>query len=197
MSDIKDQYVNLATALINKSRETEEKLVSLNKGIIFSFEYDNFLEFRFKYLNNASVLSEYEHLFHEPIIKDFPLVTAEERAEIWDKEEYERKMIINDLKFATHINMSKFNEPISSRRFVASNDSCLSFVQASVNDKCYRMLFVSRSTEVNRMLPADLYSIGTIVDDWICWFKKYAKLENDERRVKITFIMNNPHYYRL
>jgi len=169
-------------------------IVTLPYEATFNFEYKDLSEFYVKYLDQARWLSVYER--HEDC--PMPKVTKKERVAIYDKECYEREMIINDLKFATHIMMSKYNEPTESRRFVATNDSCLSFVQVTVTPDCYRWIFVSRSTEVNKMLPADLRSIGEIIHIWINWFMYYKPehVTDIKRGVRITFMMNNPHYYK-
>ena len=127
-----------------------------------------------------------------------PKISKRERIKIYHIEKYEREMILNDLKFATHIMMSKYNEPVESRRFVATNDSCLSFAQVIVTPDCYRWSFVSRSTEVNKMLPADLCSIGEIIHIWTNWFMAYKPehVTDIKRGIRITFMMNNPHYYK-
>ena len=168
-------------------------VITLPYETILNFEYKDLKTFYDEYLQQARWLSVYER--HESC--PMPKVTKKERVAIYDKECYEREMILNDLRFATHIMMSKYNEPNGSRRFVATNDSCLSFVQVTVDPANYRWIFVSRSTEVNKMLPADLRTIGEIIEKWTNWFIDYNPKHFDPRRgIRISFMMNNPHYYK-
>jgi hypothetical protein len=169
-------------------------IVTLPYEATFNFEYKDLSEFYEEYVYPARQLSLYERPAECPM----PKVTKEQRNEIYEKERYEREMIINDLKFVTHIMMNKYNEPAESRRFVATNDSCLSFVQVTVTPDCYRWSFVSRSTEVNKMLPADLCSIGEIIHIWTNWFMAYKPehVTDIKRGIRISFMLNNPHYYK-
>ena len=168
-------------------------VVTLPYEFTFNFEYKNLNEFYEKYLNQAHWLSLYERHDECPM----PKITAAQRRDFYKIESYEREMILNDLKFSTHIMMSKYNEPVNSRRFIATNDSCLSFSQVTVAPENYRWVFVSRSTEVNKMLPSDLYTIGHIISKWTDWFIDYNPKHFEPRRgIRISFILNNPHYYK-
>lgn len=184
-----DQYEDLVKVI---TQNAGKFVVTLGKEFIFNFRYPNLMSFHEKYIDQAEWLSVYERHEKSPM----PMVTSIMRREIYEKEKYERDMILNDLKFSTHIMMSKYDEPIDSRRFVATNDSCLSFTQVTIDHNYYRWVFVSRSTEVNKMLPADLRTIGYIIDEWIKWFIKYKhKHFNPDRGIHILFILNNPHYF--
>jgi len=190
MSSLINQYENLVDELTHR---VGHPIVTLPYEFIFNFEYKDLKTFYEKYLYQARWLSVYERHMTCPM----PRVTTKERVAVYDKECYEREMILNDLRFATHIMMSKYNEPVESRRFVATNDSCLSFVQVTVDPDKYRWNFVSRSTEVNRMLPADLRTIGEIIEKWTNWFIDYKPRHFEPRRgIRITFMLNNPHYYK-
>lgn len=185
-----DQYLDLIVTMRHKPGE---KVVNLGEEFLFNLRYPNLKSFYDDYLDQARWLS-----FHE-LADSYPMpeVTSKERRKIYDIESYEREMILNDLKFSTHIMMSKYNEPVNSRRFVATNDSCLSFAQVTVDPSFYRWIFVSRSTEVNRMLPADLHTIGTIIEKWTSWFITYNPAHFDPSRgVMVTIMLNNPHYYK-
>jgi hypothetical protein len=175
-----EQYTTLIRLIESKDigirAESGKTLIQLQDDFIFSFEYKGLSSFINLYKPQAKRLSD-------------------QRPEIYKKEQYEREMILNDLKFSTHIFMDKYKESIYSRRFVAVNDSCMSFTQVKVEDEYYRWLFVSRSTEVKEMLPADLYTIFNIVWEWTNWFIEYTKTSGAERGIKIKFILNNPHYY--
>lgn len=185
-----NQYEDLVKAI---TQNAGNSVVALGEEFIFNFRYPNLMSFYEKYVDQAEWLSVYERHEKSPM----PMVTSRMRRKIYEKEKYERNMILNDLKFSTHIMMSKYDEPISSRRFVATNDSCLSFAQVTIDYNDYRWVFVSRSTEVNKMLPADLRSIGYIVDEWIKWFVTYRPEHfNPPRGIRILFILNNPHYYK-
>jgi hypothetical protein len=47
------------------------------------------------------------------------------------------------------------------------------------------------------MLPADLLTIGRVVEVWTTWFEEdYMKGKMPELGVKLTLVMNNPHYYK-
>lgn len=161
---------------------------------VINLEYVDLPTFYRLYVDQAEWLMHYERPKECPM----PRVSAGERKQIYNIEKYERDMILADLKFATHIMMSKYNEPIESRRFLTTNDSCLSFAQVTVTPDCYKWSFVSRSTEVNRMLPADLATIGWIISEWIRWFMIYKPehVTEKKRGVRISFVLNNPHYYR-
>jgi len=168
-------------------------VVALPYEATFNFEYEDLKSFYTDYLKPTRFLSVYERHAGCPM----PKVTKKERIAIYDKECYEREMILNDLRFAAHIMMSKYNEPAESRRFVATNDSCLSFAQVTIDSYNYRWVFVSRSTEVNKMLPADLRTIGEIVEKWTNWFIDYNPKHFEPRRgIRISFMLNNPHYYK-
>jgi len=167
---------------------------SVTESIIMH-EYANMIKFPYDYGEPARDLA-FGRFIQLP---EIPRVTKEERIEIYEKEKYERDMILNDLKFSTHIMMSKYVESSYSRRFVATNDSCLSFCQVTMSDAYFRWVFVSRSTEVNRMLPADLLTIGTIIEEWTNWFRGYTKYNAErlyDKKVSLVLLMNNPHYYK-
>lgn len=183
-----EKYQNLVTALVQ--RKPKKKLVSLDDEAYFMFNFASTNEFYDNYLMRASLLAFGDFRQNS----DVPFIGRDKRTSIFETEQYERDMILNDLKFSAHINMSKFGEPETSRRFVTSNDSCLSFVQVSVDDDYYRWMFVSRSTEVNRMLPSDLYTIGLIIQNWTSWFRSYTRTH--DRGIKLTIILNNAHYYK-
>jgi hypothetical protein len=188
------EYEDLVYELTH--REGDNQIVSLPYEWTFNFEYNNLAAFREQYLDQAQWLA-----LKGPLIRTkddvMPRVTRPQRSGIYEKERYERDMILNDLKFATHIMMSKYKEPIESRRFMATNDSCLSFVQVTVDQNNYRWVFVSRSTEVNKMLPADLYTIGNIIERWTEWFTEYnSQHYSPTRGIRISFMLNNPHYYK-
>jgi len=187
-----NQYEDLVHGLIHDGK-TSGSLVTLPNEFIFDFKLRDLKTFYDKYLDQARWLAFYERHAECPM----PRITKAQRHKIYDKESYEREMILNDLKFSTHIMMSKYDEPVESRRFVATNDSCLSFAQVTVRPENYHWVFVSRSTEANKMLPADLYTVGTIIEKWINWFIIY-KPEHFEpgRGIRILFILNNPHYYK-
>ena len=169
-------------------------VVTLPYECTFNLEYKDLATFYRLYVDQVEWLMQYERPKECPM----PKISKRERIKIYHIEKYEREMILNDLKFATHIMMSKYNEPVESRRFVATNDSCLSFAQVIVTPDCYRWSFVSRSTEVNKMLPADLCSIGEIIHIWTNWFMAYKPehVTDIKRGIRITFMMNNPHYYK-
>ena len=186
-----EQYDELVRVLVLRKNEPDSKLVNLGEECLFMFRYDNLVDFFQEYMEEAGFLA----FGIKTVNSIMPAVTTIERQKIYTKEKYEREMILNDLKFETHINIDKFQEPISSRRFITSNSSCLSLFQVTVSDKLYRWVIVSRSTEVNKMLPSDLYSIGRIIEDWTSWFIGYADLIDDHRGIKIALLMNNPHYY--
>lgn len=186
-----DQYENLVFDI--RQCNSANNLISLNKEVIFNFSYQSLKQFYEDYLDRAQYLAFRERIYSHPM----PEITKEERRKIYDIENYEREMILNDLKFSTHIVISKYNEPIESRRFIAINDSCMSFSQVTVSPDFYRWNFVSRSTEVNKMLPADLLTIGRIIEKWISWFIVYRPDHfNPNRGVSITIMLNNPHYYK-
>lgn len=169
-------------------------VVNLGDEFIFNFLCPDLKTFYDKYMDQARWLAFYERHYD---CDEMPKITSKERRKIYDIESYEREMILNDLKFSTHIMMSKYEEPVESRRFVATNDSCLSFTQVTVTPSSYNWVFVSRSTEVNKMLPADLYTIGTIISEWTSWFCSYNSEHFEPRRgVRILFVLNNPHYYK-
>jgi len=188
-TNVAQKYENLIVA-VSMQEESVGKLVSFNDEAYFMFNFKNMSEFYFEYLHRAALLADGE--FKQD--HSMPKISKEERMRIYATEKYEREMILNDLIFSTHINISKFNEPETSRRFLTNNDSCLSFVQVSVDEEYYRWMFVSRSTEINRMLPADLYTIGIIMNSWTAWFRRYTHTR--DRGIKLTIVMNNPHYYK-
>ena len=181
------KYEGMIEALTQ--RQPVDKLVSLNDEAYFMFSFKSIEEFNFEYISRAALLAFGEFVQH----KKMPMISKDERIKIYDTEIYEREMILSGLIFATHIQMTKYGEPITSRRFLTSNDSCLSFAQVSIDTDYYRWMIVSRSTEVNRMLPADLYTIGIIIKEWTEWFRRYAYAVN--KGINITLVMNNPHYY--
>lgn len=173
---------------------TDGLLISLSREIIIAHEYPNMIMFAADYFNPIVDLA-FGRLDPLP---EIPRLTAQERVKIYEKEKYERDMIISDLKFASHIMMSKYEEPITSRRFVATNDSCMSFCQVTLNEDCFRWVFVSRSTEVNKMLPSDLLTIGVIIEEWTSWFRGYVQHESRQlydKKVSLVLLLNNPHYY--
>lgn len=185
-----DEYNDLIDAILEKP--VKDNLINLDAQWDFPLQYDRIKDFIDKYLIPSYSLAAGDFAQN----KKLPVISRSERLEIFDKEKHEREMILNDLKFSTHINISKFNEPITSRRFVAINDSCLSFTQITLDGNFYRWFFVSRSTEVNRMLPADFCSIGKIILEWTQWFNLYTKSSNEKNRgIKILFLLNNPHVY--
>lgn len=189
------QYKDLVNALLC-ANDTDNDAVGLQDEFIFSLKYDDIAQFRREYVVQAGDIA-----FNDiEINKKFPLVTSKDRFKTFHIEAYERDMIINDLKFATHINISKFNEPITSRRFVTTNDSCLSFAQITVDPTSYRWTFVSRSTEVNKMLPVDLVTIGMIIQYWTNWFEGYTysgkDVDTNKMGVKVLIVLNNPHYFK-
>jgi len=183
-----EKYNNLITALVEQ--KPKGKLVSLNDEAYFMFNFESTAAFYDDYMMRASILAFGDFKQNN----DVPRISRSERISIFETEQYERDMILNDLKFSTHINMSKFNEPEISRRFLTTNDSCLSFIQVSIDDDYYRWMFVSRSTEVNKMLPSDLYSIGLIIKSWTSWFRGYTRTH--DRGIKLTIVLNNPHFYK-
>lgn len=186
-----NQYEDLVYGLTHPRQKGST--ATLPNEFIFDFKFRDLKTFYDEYLVQARWLAFYER--HEEC--PMPRVTKAERHKIYDKESYEREMILNDLKFSTHIMMSKYAEPSNSRRFVATNDSCLAFAQVTVTPENYKWVFVSRSTEVNKMLPADLHTIGTIIEKWINWFACYSPDHFDPYRgVTVLFILNNPHYYK-
>lgn len=186
-----NQYEDLVREIVKHAGK--EPVVNLGNEFIFDLKYRNLKDFYDKYLDQAHWLSLYERDRGCPM----PRISSGQRRKIYEIEKYEREMILNDLKFSTHIMMSKYNEPATSRRFMATNDSCLSFVQVTIDPVYYQWVFVSRSTEVNKMLPSDLYTIGQIVNKWISWFITYNPEHFDPYRgVRVLFILNNPHYYK-
>jgi len=193
---ILESYDNLISKIIDSGFH-EGSLVSLNREAGIYHEYPNTMRFVADYMDPVKILARGGIKQHF----ELPIVTEEERSKIYETEKYERSMILNDLKFSTHIMMSKYNEPATSRRFVATNDSCLSFVQVTITKNHFRWVFVSRSTEVNKMLPADLLTIGTIMCEWTNWFRQYIFQKYDpspfiEKKVNLVLFMNNPHYYK-
>jgi hypothetical protein len=185
-----NQYEDLVSALTHSAGHTA---INLGHEFIFDLPYYNLKDFHDKYLDQAYWLSTHERDKSCPM----PKITALQRREIYKIERYEREMILNNLKFSTHIMINKYSEPIDSRRFMTTNDSCLSFAQVTVDPLNYRWVFVSRSTEVNKMLPADLYTIGYIIDNWITWFIDYSPTHyNPQRGIRVLIVLNNPHYYK-
>jgi hypothetical protein len=186
--NIIEKYHNLVVSLVQQ--KPKGKLVNLNDEVYFMFNFKSTNEFYDDYLMQTSVLAFGDFRQNESM----PKIGRDQRIAIFEIEQYERDMVISGLKFSTHINISKFKEPETSRRFLTFNDSCLSFVQVSVDDDYYRWMFVSRSTEVNRMLPSDLYTIGLIIKEWTSWFRNYTRTH--DRGIKLTIVLNNPHYYK-
>lgn len=199
MEYLYNQYDNLFKQLLTRAYSFRgSDCISLNKEFIFNLEYKTINEFD-NYLFEAMRLNRGDYTVANNI---FVRLSDLDRRKIYKIEEYEREMILNDLKFSTHINISKFNEPDTSRRFIGINDSCLSFTQVSIDANFYRWVFVSRSTEVNKMLPADLYSIGNIIKQWTTWFIEYrwnhwnfGPSPNEHRGIKLMIVLNNPHAY--
>lgn len=190
-----DQYIELLNEFNDVS--VVQNLASIDSSYSIDFVSSTYSGFKTKYLleveevylgRNKEINEVYKKLF-------MPIISTKEREKIYDIESYEREMILGDLKFATHIAISKFNEPITSRRFVAINDSCMSFTQVTVDKNHYRWNFISRSTEVNKMLPADFQTIGYIIHEWTKWFRDYTQIDNDNKGVKLVIILTNPHYY--
>ena len=62
-------------------------------------------------------------------VNSLPKKRRDEFIDIEKKEKYERNMIMGNLFFNAHIQMSKFKEDLDSRRFISHNDSCISFFQ--------------------------------------------------------------------
>lgn len=193
-----DCYKDLVNDCLIHSKSYDGKLYSVEYPRIIEMTFANWMRFSYDYMKPAENLARGRFEQNQM----FPPITPEERMKIYDIEQYERNMIIKDLIFATHINISKFNEPLMSRRFLATNDSCLSFVQVTIDPKKFRFLFVSRSTEINKMLPADLLTIGEIMKEWFAWFFTYYSTSRSlftefiEREIMLTLVMNNPHYYK-
>jgi len=199
MTNLFDQYDELVDRLLDQGIKKKFEIAPhLDDEFIFKLKYDSISEFS-NYIYQSMLLHRGDKT---SINKLFPSVTSRERLDIYEKEKYERKMILNDLKFQTHINIDKFNEPTTSRRFIATNDSCMSFAQVTLDAYFFRWVFVSRSTEVNKMLPSDLYSIAYIVKNWTDWFIEYRHNKwplgnkKEQRGIKLMIVLNNPHYYR-
>ena len=116
-----------------------------------------------------------------------------DRDAISDREYYERKMVLSNLKFNTHIMIDKYKEKLNSRRFLSINDSCFSYTQVNIREDRIVFTFNFRSTEVWKMLPADMYFIAELVEDYITWLEKeyeYGDFNFDPNDKKIIIDLN-------
>ena len=113
--------------------------------------------------------------------------------ELYSKEEPEREMTLNQLKFNSQLNMEKFGDSIESRRFVSHNDSCMSFLQFQIRKESIYINVIWRSSEVSKMLPVDFKSLKYIIKEYINWFYKFGYILNN--KIVLDIQLNNCHIY--
>jgi hypothetical protein len=89
--------------------------------------------------------------------------------------------------------IDKYKEKLNSRRFLSINDSCFSYTQVNIREDRIVFTFNFRSTEVWKMLPADMDFIAELVEDYITWLEKeyeYGDFNFDPNDKKIIIDLN-------
>ena len=129
-----------------------------------------------------NIFNKFDIYKQENLFETF--IDKEKIKEIDIKEVYERNKIISDLRFNSHIQLTKYDQDFNSRRFVSVNDSCLSFVQCNVRDNSLYFTINFRSLNAKNNLFSDMrFVLLGIAREYynfikIYQFKKYTKKIN-------------------
>ena len=85
------------------------------------------------------------------------------------------------------INEYNRKEDLNSRRFVFTDDSCISMIHALNRDNCLDMRFVCRSTDIIRKFPSDLRFLYFIAAR--CW----EEIGSNCTSARLNFTLNSAH----
>ncbi len=172
-------YENYALELFNIDNRVSKSYN--NKKIVYDYfgllnSLNNLREQRRRpQLNNYTLDYAFENLKDFIENFEFPIYdNIEYDKKIYHNEENERQMILSTLKFNTQVMIDKYKENFYSRRFVSTNDSCLSFTQVEFLNNEIKFNFVFRSSDVKNVLPVDLKGIVELIKNYLNWMDRYV-----------------------
>jgi len=204
---------------IDELREKINSINNISNSIIFTDailaaqtaylhrEYDDLTNYNFQWSFSFKELSS-ELLDYQRTVysichdKDDPrremyLKFFDDYYKIDDKEQFERDKIRSDLFFNSHIQISKYDEGIDSRRLVACNDSRFSFVQMNVRNHDLYCTFNLRSTNAKNSLFVDMNFVIDLILDFISFLKTYEYKDLgdvDIKQVSIALNISSLYY---
>lgn len=211
------KYEYYANIVHIKSSNPQEEILNYEMELSNKHLFNNDLEFDYFILYNTltkkqnSELNDYNLYYSFKNLDDFAQkfginahtyesitdITYSQVYKIYDNEIYERNKILSDLQFNTHIQVDKYKENIYSRRFLAINDSCFSFVQVIIRNDTIYFNFNFRSSEISKYLCSDLLFVKRLVIDYLRWFKKYINFNQEipifQKSINIHIILNSAH----
>jgi hypothetical protein len=152
-------------------------------------------------LNNIRQSDMSNDMLYEVFGKPWPFAhcyNIESVDEIQEKELYEQCKILNDLYFNSHIQMSKYGEGKNSRRFLATNDSCMSSFQVLLEDDAINIIVNMRSASIKNNFPVDVAFVYESVGSILAFFNDYEyrdlKMNINELKVNISIDVGSLHY---
>ena len=154
-------------------------------------KYSEIFNYKFTYVFNS--LSEFDEKFGRGVSCIIRDNDYEEEMNKYIKEEPERQIAVNQLKFNTQINIEKFGDDIDSRRFIAHSDSCISFIQFQIREDTIYINAIWRSSDVKKMLPSDFKTLHYIIKEYLSWFTKYEHVQY--KNIILDIQLNNCHIF--
>ena len=154
-------------------------------------KYSEIFNYKFMYVFNS--LSEFDAKFGRGISCILRDNDDTEEMNKYIKEEPERQIAVNQLKFNTQINIEKFGDSIRSRRLIAHSDSCMSFLQFQMREDSIYINVIWRSSDVKKMLLTDFKTLHYIIKEYLSWITKYEYVQ--DKNIILDIQLNNCHIF--
>lgn len=160
-----------------------------NYSMSYSFDYEKFLKELF-------VIQDEAQRIYLTVPKDY---LNPKWFETYQKDIYDRDMMLSQIKFNSHIQIDYFSQLEKSRRFVAVNPtSCMSLLQFCLEEDSINVSATFRSSDVANLL---LYDIQFIMESTIEFhnflktykFKELEVPDLQKLKINLKINLNNAH----
>lgn len=153
-------------AMLREVSDQVYKTVEFAGGECFPLAFTLYDDGEFEEATKTSMLHKPEEKYYERIYKSLHGKISDE---IMGKNEYSRC------------------EPVSSRRFVYTDDSCISFIQVSIRNRVMDFHSVVRSSDVKNIFPHDLKFLYYLAST--C----YERFSKECDSIRLRFNLNSAH----